>query len=320
MLKTSLQGGGTGLWVPRMDVELKSKYITKSGTYAAKADDCYGFDQVTVSGVDVEITQDDDGNDEADITDGDRTISVPLPSSIVIDQLPLFIGPYTDGQAISFTGMVVKAYMRNGTLWHDNGHQNGIIPISELTLPVTIAHADQRSASSDLDTGSFSQPIPLSGAATFAYTQSNVPVRNTDTWTPVNGAVMVIRRNTERSTALLFASAQSGVVGQLRQVRIDSRTGEQHTTFNEYTADLLSYAHDNKTVYYTRITAGHASGGLDVLISPVVDGYGDDSHDKEAAWTAVYGDKTGGECEVPVQWNRPIDNQLLETSFTITVE
>ena len=288
MLKTNLQDGGTCLWIPRMDVELKSKYITQSGTYAAKADDCYGFDQVTVSGVDV--------------------VDVPPTKTV-----------YSDGQAIDYTGMVVKAYTRSGRLWTDASHPNGIIPISELTLPVTIAHADQGGgASSDLDTGSFSQPIPLSGAATFAYSTTDGTVRHTYTWTPVNGAAMVIRRNTENSTVLLFAAKQAGEVGLRRHVMIDETTGEQRTEF-DYTTTSPSYIHDGKKVYYVRSTNGHAVGGQNVLVNPVVSDYGDNSHDSEAAWTAVYGDISGGGSSIPVQWNRPYDAELLETSFSITV-
>ena len=318
MLKTNLQGGGTCLWIPRMDVELKNKYISKSGTYTAKADDCYGFDQVTVSGVDVEITEDDDGDDVAKTTDGGTTTEQKLPNSIVVD-VPPTKTVYSDGQAIDYTGMVVKAYTRSGQLWTDASHPNGIIPISELTLPVTIAHADQGGASSDLDTGSFSQPIPLSGVATFAWTQTNVPIRNTYTWTPVNGAVMVIMRNTESNTTLLYAAKQAGEVGLLRRVSIDETTGEQSTQF-EYTTAFNSYTHGGKTVYYVRSIHGHGNLGINILVSPVVSGYGDNSHDKEAAWTAIYGEISGGSQAVPVQWNRPYDNELLETSFSITVE
>ena len=318
MLKTNLQGGGTCLWIPRMDVELKSKYITKSGTYAAEADDCYGFDQVTVSGVDVEITQDDDGDDVAEITDGGTTTEQKLPSSIVVD-VPPTKTVYSDGQAIDYTGMVVKAYTRSGQLWTDASHPNGIIPISELTLPVTIAHADQGGgASSDLDTGSFSQPIPLSGAATFAYSVTDGTVRHTYTWTPINGAVMVIRQNTERRSIFLWASETQGDVGQERHVYINEQTGEQYTYYSRDSTNL-SYTANGKIVYYIRLTAGHVMSGKDILVNPVITGYGDDAHDGPAAWTAVYGEISGGTQAVPVQWNRPYDSELLETSFSITV-
>lgn len=128
MLKTNLQGGGTCLWIPRMDVELKNKYISKSGTYTARADDCFGFDQVTVSGVDVEITKDDDGDDVERTTDGGEVTETKLPSYIRVTVLPKKID-YTVGETIDYTGMVVHAYTKSGI-------DLGVVPFNELILPV----------------------------------------------------------------------------------------------------------------------------------------------------------------------------------------
>jgi len=137
-LKVNNQGGGTSLWVPKDDVGLKTKYITKSGTYPASADECYGFSEVTVSGVDVEITQDEDGDDVAKVTDGGEVTETKLPSSIVVEVSPTK-SIYTVGETIDFSGMVVKGYTKSGVLWTDAEHPDGTIPLSELTLPVTTA-------------------------------------------------------------------------------------------------------------------------------------------------------------------------------------
>lgn len=244
-----------------------------------------------------------------------ETVITNLPYSISV-VMPPTVTEYSDGATIDFSGMVVKGYLKSGDLWTDSSHPNGIIPISELTLPVTIAHADQGGgASSDLDTGSFSQPIPLSGVATFAFTQTNVPIRKTYTWTPANGA-MVIIRNTENSTVLLFEAKQAGEVGLERCVSTDERTSEQRTEFRYITAGN-SFTHDGKTVYYVRSNNGHANLGIDRLVNPVVSNYGDDSHDKEAAWTAIYGDITSGYQVIPVQYMS--GEKTLGSSFTITV-
>lgn len=127
MLKTNLQGGGTCLWIPKMDVVLKNKYISKSGTYTAKADDCFGFDQVIVSGVDVEITQDDDGDDVERTTDGGEVTETKLPSYIRVTVLPQKID-YTVGETIDYTGLVVHAYTKSGI-------DLGAVPFNELILP-----------------------------------------------------------------------------------------------------------------------------------------------------------------------------------------
>lgn len=143
LLKTNLQGGGTCLWVPEDEVNLESKYVEHSGTYRASADNCYGYSQITVSGVDVEITQDEDGDDVAEITDGGETREEKLPSEIRIEREPDFVGPYGDRAYISFTGLVVKAYTESGRLWTNENHPNGIIPISELTFPITVTDISQ---------------------------------------------------------------------------------------------------------------------------------------------------------------------------------
>lgn len=127
MLKANLQGGGTCLWIPRMDVELKNKYISKSGTYTAKADDCYGFDQITVSGVDVEITQDEDGDDVERTTDGGEVTETKLPSYIRVTVMPSKLD-YTVGETIDYTGLVVHAYTKSGI-------DMGVVPFNELILP-----------------------------------------------------------------------------------------------------------------------------------------------------------------------------------------
>ncbi len=126
-LKTNLQGGGTCLWIPKMDVVLKNKYVSKSGTYTAKADDCYGFEQVIVSGVDVEITQDEDGDDVERTTDGGEVTETKLPSYIRVTVLPQKID-YTVGETIDYTGLVVHAYTKSGI-------DMGVVPFNELILP-----------------------------------------------------------------------------------------------------------------------------------------------------------------------------------------
>ena len=322
-LETQLQGGGSCQWVQKSAVELGTKNINVDNkTYKASDDGKYGYSEVVVSGISITTSTDGDGNEVVEHTDGTGTETIVVPSSISLEPEPSFLGPYNNGASISFAGMIVKAYLASGRLWTDASHPNGEIPFSELMLPVTVADASQvsgRTASSDLDTGDFTQPIPLPDVTTYAWTQTNVPIRNTYTWTPVNGAAMVIMRNTESSTVLLFAAKQAGEVGLERIVSIDERTGEQSTEFSYITASN-SYTHDGKTVYFVRSNFGHGgSGRKDILVNPVVDDYGDDLHEKEAAWTAVYGDITDGRQSIPVQWMRPGDNEVLETSFDVSV-
>ena len=135
-IKTDLSGGETCEWVCEDDVSLQTKFVNHSGTYPASADGCYGYSQVTVSGVDVEITTDGDGDDVADVTDGGETIEEKLPSEIRIETNPRKMEYFHD-EDIDISGMVVKAYTRSGLLWTDKSHPDGVITLNELTISPT---------------------------------------------------------------------------------------------------------------------------------------------------------------------------------------
>lgn len=133
MVKTNLQGEGTCLWVPEDEVNLDAKYVNHSGTYRASADNCYGYSQITVSGVDVEITQDDDGDDVAEITDGGETTKEKLPSEIRVI-VPPHKNLYYTGETMDYTGIVVHGFTESGI-------DLGEIPFDQLIFPETEAKA-----------------------------------------------------------------------------------------------------------------------------------------------------------------------------------
>ena len=133
-LGTALTAGGSCQWVPESEVALGTKYINVDNkTYKASDDGKYGWSEVVVSGI--YITKD---GDTITHTDGTGTVTYVLPTEIRVVNPPYKLR-YADGEAIDYTGMVVKAYTASGSLWSDADHPGGIIPIDELTLPVTEA-------------------------------------------------------------------------------------------------------------------------------------------------------------------------------------
>lgn len=320
-LKVNNQGSGASLWVPRSEVTLKTKHITESGVYAASDEYCYGFSEVTVSNVDVEIETDGDGDEYAKIHDGDRVLTIPMPDSIVIDVPPSKLD-YREGEAINYAGMVVKGYMHSGRLWTDETHPDGVIPINELTLPVTTAHAEgSKTASSELDTGDFTQPIPISGGATFAcYTSAGKTVRVAWAYTAINGAVLVVMSNTQRQTVILYASPNNGDALVEDKTTTNASSGEQRHEYTVYQT-RSSYTADGKTVYYSVFQFSHTISAYEPTALPEIQWYGDSNPNYRGptAWTIIYGDVSGGTQEIPVQYIRRIDSKLLETSFTINV-
>lgn len=313
MLKTNLQGGGTCLWIPRMDVELKNKYITKSGTYTAKADDCYGFDQVTVSGVDVEITQDDDGDDVARVTDGGETTEEKLPDYIRVTVLPQKLD-YTEGETISYAGLVVHAYTKSGI-------DLGVVPFEELLLPETTAHHDDAGiswASSDLDTGAIVQPFPFSSGVTVKCTWGTLN-RYDYTHTRSAGGAAVTASYIGPRFDYVFAKSTPGDFSITDNYsNYDKQTGETRTGSLQSTSDATPFTHNGKTVYYT---AGSYSIYNTITECSPATSKPINGHEKELAWSMIYGDITSDDSQsLPVQWNRPYDDRLLETSFIIHVQ
>lgn len=306
MLKTNLQGGGTCLWVPKMDVVLKNKYISKSGTYTAKADDCYGFDQVVVSGVDVEITQDDDGDDVARITDGGEVTEEKLPDKIVIEREPYFTGPYGDHAYISFDGLIVKAYTKSGALWTEENHTGGIIPISELFFPVTVTDVGQASGSSEYDvTGlGLNEPVYLASVR-----PGDVWSRFTDPITivkQVTGNVLVMRTKDSIRNYMVCVARFPGC-----SIDIERENGSFPDTYYLMREGTI----DGKTFYYgtPMSSAGDMGWTWPISANQPMD-------IATAAGIALLGGHPKGWTQnVPVQWYQPYTGNLLETSFDVSL-
>lgn len=153
-LRTDKQGGGTIDWVPENARKLLTKTIDQNGTYYAENEKdnngkktYYAYEKVTVN-----ITKSGrvtgkkpvsgggDGNEySVDTDDSGNLVETVLPSSINIVGLPTKTN-YSNGEAINKAGMVVKAYLADGTLYNYSGYQNGAIPLSELSINPTVAN------------------------------------------------------------------------------------------------------------------------------------------------------------------------------------
>lgn len=131
--------------VPPTRPNLTTKNISQNGTYRASDDGADGYSQVTVSGVGeaTAILPNPIGgdNNEHYIKPNPSTGVVEdtvLPSSITITTMPTKT-VYTNGETIDATGIVVKAYKNDGTIWESTGYTGGVIPLSELVFDPTTA-------------------------------------------------------------------------------------------------------------------------------------------------------------------------------------
>jgi hypothetical protein len=106
-------------------------------------------------------------------TNGDLVVDYP-PDEIRVTVPPTKIN-YGNGEEIDYSGMVVTGY-RNGVLWTDTKHPDGIIKRYELNLPEKTTHAemDRVAITSELDCG-VEKPIVLPNILTNLRTMDCYP-------------------------------------------------------------------------------------------------------------------------------------------------
>ena len=318
-LKTNLNGGGTCLWVPEDEVQLTTKYITEDGTYKASDDGYYGYSQVTVSGIGKVTGMGSDGNEHSISKDGSgNLVDTTIPSRLSVVTPPT-VTEYADGATIDFSGIVVKAYLEDGTLWTDTNHPDGVIPIGELSFPVTVADAsgvDEHTASSTLETQPAS-PIKFANGACykehFGFGEDAFTMTHTFT-----GACMVFVEHTGNNFIhLIFANSTRSLATE-RIVTVVDATGvvieDRTVTYDMYN----QFTYDSKTAFYLPFNSG---GTNREFIYPSLEHLpqGVETTDGSVAWTILYGTISGGVQNIPVCWARPWDGETLEDSFGITV-
>ena len=284
--------GGTLTLVPVVSAELDDLSVTQNGTYRAANSGLYAYDSVDV-----------------DISGG---IGIEPPDSIRITTLPVKL-IYDEGETINFTGMVVKAY-KNGEIWTGDGeYPGGVIPFGELTLPKTTVEA-----------------IKNAGEATINYSGLSL---------------LLLCGNTYGRPWGYDVMKSSYVVGTVTDGgrTYDVTTGVYGTEVRFYFLtkywDIDDPDPENwtTTLYLMQADGGRPISSLrgESFVSYDIGFTGRtgtefvtrDITDEESRWSAVpYSredpvsvDFTVDDMIVPVQWKRPIDGNMLEDDFKITV-
>ena len=347
-LKTNLVGGGTCLWVPEDETTLGTKIITENGTYKASDDGYYGYSEVTVSGIGKATGTGPDGEEHTYGEDGEGGITdTVLPASISVVTPPT-VTTYADGDTIVFEGIVVKAYLKSGSIWSDSAHPGGIINQNELIFPVTVADAGQATdisyatPSGEVSVGNqtFQGPVYAMPGA-LGQTRSVNPGASFYTiedgtvfgHTPVTvdsevlSADVYFNSDTHRriyvaySTGvfLLVCDSQFGCgwggYTPHKPIVPDPYSGYPELRISGTVGSSTSFTYDGKTAHYAVFPNDR--------ILPTVATSPNEIQSKAAiiAWYILYGDMQpiGGGQEIPVQWTRPGDYSTLESSFDITV-
>ena len=353
-LRTDKQGGGTIDWVPEDARKRLTKTINQNGTYYAENEKdsngkktYYAYEKVTVnitksgkvSGT-KPVSGGGDGNEYSVGTDdsGNLTETV-LPSSIRVVGDPTDT-TYSDGEAINKAGMVVKAYLKDGTIYDYSGYQQGAIPLSELTIEPTTADISQVSGgalgyTSDLSISGVSYPIAAGWHVEAGGLGAKDPSSSFDVINSVKSTTYGSHSTEPRVNqwgesrggwSISYIAASDSFVEDAVHIHSEQWTnyGNDHVVSDTYPDLSRTYTYQNKTVYYN-----YESFGMD---APYGNGFysngsqsginaGSFNNDtiKQIAWAMVYGEEVGGGQTITVSWDRPEDGKTLTDTFNITV-
>ena len=240
--------------------------INKTGTYSAYDYDKYGFDEVTV-----DISSSGGGGGGGSTTKPDEIRITKQPNKV----------EYFEGDTIDITGMVVTAYL-DGRVWSNDDYPRGIVPLREVTINPTIAHAAPE-PSGDYVYSAWYEDIPRNDgvAQLFVIDGHMITVQYGKNQTNPNALVWLDGNfYNECYTHYPFEPYGQGTPNFRYRQRIGDST---------YYLGFMS-THDPDNCYFYGLVAfqGEVPGG-----------------------------STGG--DIAVNWQRPGDGHVLTTSYEITI-
>jgi len=298
--------------------------ITKNGTYDVTKDEdgsFYGYSKVIVN---VKKKSDDgDGGSSKPVTgkdpDGDDAIAgVDEDGNIYTQKLPTRISiniypnnlVYEDGQTIDFTGLRVKAFLPDGTEW-------GVVPDNEILTPVTVAeYSGDGGGTGEWDVSGLgiNPPIYMKQLAVGEYYEGEPGVTGSRFVTAIEASSTVYY--------IVFADGAGGFVGgcvslsafHVTTQRMAPSSWDPHVA---YFVGQNPTTVNGKSAYVTGFNATYASSSSRISASQQGTGYSL----PQTAVIAITGGSSldGSQQAIPLQWKRPGDKKVLETSFGISV-
>lgn len=324
-LRTLQSGGGTVDWVPESETRTKTLYANENGTYAPAAEGVYAFDEVRVNVPELDsfTGTGDDGNEYHYHKKGgggggggggeDEEIELDkLPSRIKVTVEPNNL-VYNDGEKIDFTGLEVTGYDKNN-------FPMDVIPREDLTFIETIAEYDE-SMTTDVavdktHTIDIPQPVIITDNVVVKYHFSQQPEYVISY--QVYGGYMVLV-STSKSNPLyyqMYAFSKEGVPEILE--------------ISEGKSEVISNLNYESITYFGLVPFHYSTGAVasvDLSVHELISGkvYDvDPSTDNivKKIGTVMFDGKVYKDVcpqKIHVEYTRPGDGKVLETSFYIFV-
>jgi hypothetical protein len=287
--------------VPESAVAARKLTARENRIYLSEEQDLYGFSEAVVN-VNTYLSHDDV------IVWPDTLKKETLPTSIVIVHEPIRSAqgvPYSDGERISTTGLVVRALMADGSEWPKSPLGHGIVPFGELSISPTRADASQaeQKATSELIDGMVSFSGGMADYVTNGGTRHDV----------YTGFAIAFATPTRSGQNREYCTMASRLPFLLTYYEIWA-DGEKHNELETFIGPptYRPYVHNGYSAYYSSRSRPSWEGGQPE--NPTLEGMRG-----AAAWTVLYGDMLGGTQTITVYWPRYGDKKLLSTSFQVKV-
>jgi len=291
-------------WYPEDDRALDSLSVDKNGIYRASDRGVYGWNRVSVNVAQTDrVTgRDPETGEEKTVTsdpDTGELVETVVPTEIWVTTLPTKT-EYTHGETIDYSGIVVHAYSATG-------QDMGAVPFNELVFPETIADAQKTDGWSDGHGLNAMQITYTPHWSWYINSQGKFEVQVYVHGTPLgtlNGApisyggngpatILITRYNGTNYGASIAGGSQATHL----YMYMDTETAGGWT----FQAGSTQAAGDHRfteIAWSDYITAVPASSVDPTTVDP------DNLHATQS---------------LPVQWQRPGDGAVLETTFNITV-
>lgn len=304
-IQTDKVGSGSVKWVPEDEQTLEEISVTANGTYTPT--NARGISKATVNVPTKYVTgKGSDGNTHRYSLDDEGEIHENILPERIEVVTPPTVDMYGNGANISFTGLTVRAYNGDGTPYDTSSTPDGMIPFEQLVFPVTIAQYDPNAEPYEKKADSpLIDNVPIATSMDYIMHASG----NRYASPPYSDVEIHLSLDSSFKTHVTyFWKGANTIIGM---------------NVTDEPVSEMSYTYGGKTVYYTFSYYTHY-GVIDytkpIVITPNMVVRNENMGDGEACWTAMFGTiTTQGGVQIPVQWSRPDDGAILETSFGIMV-
>ena len=241
-------------------------------------------------------------------------VELPLPAKIRVTTLPTKI-TYDDGEAISKTGMVVKAYNADDTIWDYLSYTGGVIPNNEIALNPNV---------SSLSHNKKTAKGPWSDDEFTVLPSFHFDVESTSSlgsgqcgFKPYDGTAVCTYYYDDTYKYCIVASDQPVAGDKIFYDSVNRVVTYRNVGWGHYDQYDQYYIYNNKKVYYASMPV--VDDSMTTFINPEDAPYFNDSDSvRRAAWTIVYGNVAVKE-SIQVNWPRVGDGHILTTSFNINL-